>query len=840
MLDYSARRVSFSDDEEIYEPRNDDDDNDDFGIDTSAENPVHHTETMSDPDDNRVYMDILAGNKELLSGRCDSCSSLGYGKLVPERCPKPKACTRWNSTDAACGACWIILPRNPKLCDHCQRWNTGKHSCGIARARSRRSVHEILENKGCILCRLVGTAVFDKIKAALSGCKLTGLEIELTGPFYKDRREYRAIRDGPQTLTPVQEIGGKRKIKCKFQATFHDDGERVRDNTILIPLELYHRSALGDLRSVKPWRSPNIDLRSLLKAMATCEAHHADACQPDLPPLPEGVRLIDTEEHRLIRPDPKQEVNFVALSYVCAATTQEYCRKLSIANTLTFEEPGALKRQDYPRLIWDAIVLCADLGERYLWVDCLCIIQDDKEEKLRQIQAMDRIYSCAKFTIAVTADWHRDVGIPGIRTRPRSSWWEEELSWGKFKPFMDFNFATDVGKSYWNHRGWTYQEQCLSRRKILISNHRSFFSCQEMDFQENRGRRVFDHAAVDVREAPPTIWLECWDDYMISIEDYTARRLTYDADILHAFAGYTRAVAMQLDTRILFGLPERFISRALRFGSREPCTRRKVVEEIPSWSWAAWCGMVDFDAAGPYLDRNVHGCLVRFDYSDPEEGIVELWDEDWWFWDEDFPDDDQPCDAACRSDHSPLLWPTRPSYDWRECPHNRGEMKSHLQLDEEKKIVATRHPGSLVFNTTLAQLFLESKITVPGGMITTPDITIHDKSGHMVGIVDKNNNHPVPDWVDASKQYEIIIIAAGILAPDTRESRYITDSLPARLRSLWLEPPDGQRRSPWVLSVMIVKRLDEDPDVMERLGTGFVLMEFWKDCEPVWETVVLM
>ncbi len=56
-----------------------------------------------------------------------------------------------------------------------------------------------------------------------------------------------------------------------------------------------------------------------------------------------------------------------------------------------------------PATIRDAVEVCEKLGERYLWVDRFCIVQDDDDDKFRQIQAMSAIFSGTKLVIVAAA-----------------------------------------------------------------------------------------------------------------------------------------------------------------------------------------------------------------------------------------------------------------------------------------------------------------------------------------------------------------------------------------------------------------------------------------------------
>jgi Heterokaryon incompatibility protein (HET) len=53
------------------------------------------------------------------------------------------------------------------------------------------------------------------------------------------------------------------------------------------------------------------------------------------------------------------------------------------------------------------------LGEQYLWVDALCIIQDEVEGMEAEIDAMGDIYAGALLTLVATSSLHADAGLPG-------------------------------------------------------------------------------------------------------------------------------------------------------------------------------------------------------------------------------------------------------------------------------------------------------------------------------------------------------------------------------------------------------------------------------------------
>ncbi|KZL84040.1 hypothetical protein CI238_04960 [Colletotrichum incanum] len=90
-------------------------------------------------------------------------------------------------------------------------------------------------------------------------------------------------------------------------------------------------------------------------------------------------------------------------------------------NRFKFEElsqAGSLLPQHLPESVVDTMQLCRDMNERYLWVDRLRIMKDDKEFQMLQINRMNVIYQLAEFTIVAAADGI-GAGLPGVSTRPR-------------------------------------------------------------------------------------------------------------------------------------------------------------------------------------------------------------------------------------------------------------------------------------------------------------------------------------------------------------------------------------------------------------------------------------
>lgn len=155
-------------------------------------------------------------------------------------------------------------------------------------------------------------------------------------------------------------------------------------------------------------------------------------------PLYDGGRpdlLIDVVDLKLVRSqDLSNDIRYFALSYVWGGAKTSELNKSTLE---PYKIPRAFVAENrdifIPKTIRQSMQLVAFLGERYLWVDRLCIVQDDDTHLDHQIRIMASIYHQAHVTIVAAAGWDCDAGFRGIKdiSPPRN---------------LAPNYADDLGK----------------------------------------------------------------------------------------------------------------------------------------------------------------------------------------------------------------------------------------------------------------------------------------------------------------------------------------------------------------------------------------------------------
>ncbi|KAF2136560.1 uncharacterized protein K452DRAFT_292284 [Aplosporella prunicola CBS 121167] len=421
---------------------------------------------------------------------------------------------------------------------------------------------------------------------------------------------------------------------------------------------------------------PQMDLGLINQWMQVCNAHkHSDKISSTDGHDPfqhaQGFRLIDVVDECLVQKTDR--CSYLALSYVWGTTIDSMLKTIR-SNIRALRKPGALKNQDsIPRTIRDAMCLVRSIGQRYLWVDALCIVQDDPEEKKRLICGMDYVYENAMLTIIAASGGDADAGLSGITHRQDQAYEETAIFQVKksilrvstYRPSL----TEHLQSSRWNTRGWTYQEQYLSKRLLYFTPDEAFFVCRSCRFREgycledldrtfssgqgrprwssrlrsraSSGKDVESHHYLSTDLELGTVAVrECQS----VILEYSNRVLSDPEDILNAFSGVYNHLSsisgasplsipggVRLDTTITFtqGIPPWFISQGLLWHPANGTTKRRSACKddsdavYSSWSWTSWNGPIEFlsnvsfwpwqNDEGPYL--HVHSWIPEWHFA---------------------------------------------------------------------------------------------------------------------------------------------------------------------------------------------------------------------------------
>ena len=351
-----------------------------------------------------------------------------------------------------------------------------------------------------------------------------------------------------------------------------------------------------------------VDLGRIRKWINSCDTTHGRClCQfLDLGALfpTRDMYLISVARNCLINANGGEK--YVALSYVWGARVRQFRTSKATLNFLQSE--GSMStmeiRNQLPETITRAMHLTSLLGLDLLWVDSLCIVQDDPVHIAAQIDGMASIFSNSYLTLCAADGADANSGLCGVPecSQPRSiqqdiSAFTDGLVTSRWVRWM-------FGDSVYRQRGWTFQEQMLSRRTLSFTDHGLEWRCQEAVSQEqnlNIKQPMSTYSDLSIVRAD-TSWpcLKKWDNLLSS---YLERRLTYEEDILRAFSGILRALDSSMEG-FHFGLPQQFFDAALLWVPRERLTRREDLgnqvarPRFPSWSWAGWKGATENQVNG--------------------------------------------------------------------------------------------------------------------------------------------------------------------------------------------------------------------------------------------------
>jgi len=296
-----------------------------------------------------------------------------------------------------------------------------------------------------------------------------------------------------------------------------------------------------------------------------------------------------------------------------------------------------------PKTFRDALQVTKALGYRYLWIDALCIIQDDLEDVGKEMARMGGIYRQSTLTILAANGPDTDSGLFFKRDARGSKPCNVQITLKRYNNYLRRHVSIETTRHFRHSalqtRGWVLQEEVLSGRLLTFNFDTVEWSCIKTFAHENRPCMTTFSAQKEVSETTfyrpneamrlivrrPDIFNKVsqsgyaperndhFDTWYDMVAHYSQRALSVDSDKLLAIAGLASLMGKYYHLTYVTGLWKEDLQVGLcwwvtlRNNMFRRDGPRSITENFPdylapTWSWASAHGMcVRFNKS--YLDR---------------------------------------------------------------------------------------------------------------------------------------------------------------------------------------------------------------------------------------------
>ncbi|KAH6963230.1 heterokaryon incompatibility protein-domain-containing protein [Fusarium avenaceum] len=351
------------------------------------------------------------------------------------------------------------------------------------------------------------------------------------------------------------------------------------------------------------------------------------------------VKILDEESSIKLKlvDGSADRVPYVALSYRWGAL--EAVWQTTTKNLDSRREKFSI--EELPKTLSDTVRVTKDLGFRWLWIDSLCIVQNDRDDWAREAVKMASIYQNAIVTIAADSSQDAKAGLHNDKSvsmldRDTSFQITNTLSTGKKSSIIVFAFQkTKIDSSVTKirnmgdllshcslrDRGWTMQERILSPRIIHYASDQLYWECNH-GIQESEDKLHWMGQSSNITKTAHRVrsakddetkarelrkMLHYW--YVLLVGgDYSHRTLTYGDDKLVAIGGVAKALNDIAPLGYMvghWGETDNDLIRSLCWSRGSP-GRKSPDYRAPSWSWASQDSAVNygyFDSIGTADDK---------------------------------------------------------------------------------------------------------------------------------------------------------------------------------------------------------------------------------------------
>lgn len=249
-----------------------------------------------------------------------------------------------------------------------------------------------------------------------------------------------------------------------------------------------------------------------------------------------------------------------------------------------------------PKTFQDAIMLVHSIGMRYIWIDSLCIIQDDEADWSSEAKRMANIYSNASIVIAAANSKDPTEGLfvtnqpdPVVVKVPFIS--EGEIV-DHFSISARPRGILEPVLGHLRTRAWAFQEWYLSKSLITFMPGGMLWKCKTVHVNERGSKEI-----VGIYED---------GSWLLLLEQYITKELTFESDRLYALHGIGTKEHFDRRGRFLFeyGVWEEHILEEILWTKTESHLAGNGLN-LPSWTWASLTGQRHWPLRRPCSGQSV-------------------------------------------------------------------------------------------------------------------------------------------------------------------------------------------------------------------------------------------
>jgi hypothetical protein len=428
----------------------------------------------------------------------------------------------------------------------------------------------------------------------------------------------------PYTLDDVETESSVKSIQCSLEG-----GRRIEiemfitdDEACSVPAswDYFHTSS-----RVVPWSDSEAALSVTRKWLTECVDEHSidSLCKsPSSPRLPTRVVDVGHDEQSVKLIDSNGEKE----GYICLSHCWGLAQIITTTKKTIEERKRGIPWNLLSRTFQDAICMTRKLGFRYIWIDSLCIVQDDVLDWEKESAQMASVYSNGYLTLAGTRSANGNGGLFSTRH-------DVEISGTTpdghpyciyFRERIDHHIEMIPNSTIEHYplltRAWVYQERMLSTRVLHFGHFELFFECRSsiqcecgyISYEEDDPAIGKSLVKIEFADAlsqlslPEVGGVDVNNAYYAArtwrtvVSAYSALSLTKSTDRLPALGGLARQTAAARQTTYYAGLWMNTLNDDLLWATyREVRTvaaaPRPSPITAPTWSWASAAGYVDYN-----------------------------------------------------------------------------------------------------------------------------------------------------------------------------------------------------------------------------------------------------